>query len=114
MCEIDYGESCEVWRETRHTARKRHSCDCCGAAISVGEKYLQHYSVFEGDPTNEKMCGACADIREQFQKEHGAIMGGPGYFEELLADCIDDGPKSERKWTPMLEAIQARRATAAK
>ena len=108
MCEIDGGESCEVWRETMHTARKSRGCDCCSALIAKGDKYLKHFSVFEGDATSEVMCSACAKARVEFHKEHGALMGGPSFFQELLMDCIADGPKSERKWKPVLDEIRER------
>ena len=40
-------------------------------------------------------------------------MGGPGYFEDLLVDCINDGPESKRKWKPVLDKIRARKKDAA-
>jgi len=112
MCDIDDddGEHSSVWCETPRKARKSHTCDCCGGFVSPGEKYLVHFSVYDGSPTSEKICGLCDAARDAFAKLHGGMSGSPGYFTEMLHDCIAEGDEeSEKLWKPMLEEINGRR-----
>lgn len=115
MCEID-GDSLEhasVWSERERTARKRYRCSSCGGRIQVGERYLNHFSVIGGDPYQEKMCLPCRDARNEFSGAHSFGAVNPGGFPDLLRDCIAEGEKeSEERWTPMLEAMGARRELA--
>lgn len=96
MCEIwsdDY-DMCAVWSETRRRARKRHRCDSCAGAIMVGEQYLRHFSVHDGNVTDEKSCSACTAVRDVFLREHG-IIGVPSRFAFELQECV--GPRRYRE-----------------
>lgn len=112
MCVIDL-EPCEVWSEKERTARKAHSCSCCGSAIHPGQRYLDHFSVYDGSATLQKACLPCRDDRKEFADEHDGMICNPGYFMEMLGDCItDEEPESDAKWSPMLDRITSRRAMA--
>jgi hypothetical protein len=107
MCELEL-EPCEVWRETYRTARKEHRCSSCGGPIRGGEKYRDHFSIFEGHRTSQRACATCAADMDAFGKEHGT-WPIPSHLAETLQECIADGDEeSERVWKPMLEALRAR------
>lgn len=109
MCMIEL-EPCEVWVEKTLRARKDHQCSACQGHIGKGQSYSTHFSVFEGDATYEKICAACFVDRKEFGAAHGMLCT-PGSFENFLRDCIADGDEeSERKWKPMLERLEARKA----
>lgn len=109
MCEYDDGEYCQVWNEQQRKARKEHKCSCCGRIIRAGEKYLVHFSVYDGDATSNKMCSECERDRDTFAKAHHGFLLAPYYFPEALSGCIADGdPGSDKRWRPMLDAIEAR------
>jgi len=110
MCFVDL-EPCSVWQEDHvKKSRKEHRCQCCRGVIAKGSSYVRHFSVFEGDPTSEKMCGECEADRGIFSEAHDSQLCVPSYFPHLLADCIADGDEeSEKTWRPMLERIKARK-----
>lgn len=113
MCDIDDGDRASVWCETWRKARKQHRCDGCGAAILPGERYIVHFSKYEGEVSSAKLCAACDLIRTQFAEAHGHVTPFPGTLRETLDNCIDDGDEeSEQKWKPMLAEMDARRSTA--
>lgn len=70
----------ELYRSTKHTARKNHNCDECGKLISVGEKYEYVFGIWEGKANVHKTCSVCLDIRRVFFCD-GWIF--EGVFEEL-------------------------------
>lgn len=107
MCFVDL-EPCEVWEERHRKARKVHRCSCCGRAISPGERYLVHFSVFQGDPTSEKCCAACEADRQKFADAHGGTLCTPGWLPNMLRSCIGEDPDSEETWAPMLKSIRSR------
>ena len=110
MCVIDVDEYCEVWEESIVKARKPHRCSCCRAEIRPGEKYLKHWSIFQGDPQPGTLCLACNSDREIFAAAHQGVMAHPWGFDEMLCNCIADGDEeSEKQWKPMLERIRGRR-----
>lgn len=112
MCVVDL-EPCSVWRETPHKARKVHRCDCCETPIVVGEYYLSHFSIFEGDTVYQSMCFACWLAREQFADAHYGLKSNPGFFPEMLRECIDDS-ESSSLWRELLEQIRRRALVSAK
>lgn len=87
MCSIEL-EPCEVWEESEVRARKEHVCDACGVTILKGARYVRHFSVYDKEPTHEKCCAACEEIRERFRGEHDTI-GVPSWLAEGLHECID-------------------------
>ena len=109
MCHVDL-EPCEVWRETKRRARKPHVCDCCEGRIRVGEQYVSHFSVFEGEATTEKMCAKCEAMSVEFQNDHGQ-RGTPGSMRALLEECIDYGDEDSAKWKRHLANMNRRTAS---
>lgn len=113
MCDIDLDGQCDVWRETTRTARKQHKCSSCGGVISSGEKYIEHFDIFEGESNTERCCMACDADRQEFCAAHN-VMLGPNSWEHYLSECIYDGGHDEdgRKWGPMLKRQEERRKLA--
>lgn len=116
MCAIDL-EPCAVWREKLRTARRDYRCACCGGPIRAGERYLDHFSVFEGNATSERMCNACDRDADVFAAAHDGMRCTPNYLPTMLRECIDGvvGPLEgdDAQWAAMLEAMRARAAAPA-
>lgn len=115
MCFIDDDEGvCEVWSEREVTARKLYKCSCCSAPIEPGQRYLCHFSVYEGDPNQEKMCLTCRDARKVFSADpNHRLIPNPRSFDDFLEMCISEGDEdSQTKWQPMLDGIKQRRRAA--
>jgi hypothetical protein len=109
MCFVDL-EPCEIWNEKHRTARKEHSCSCCDRTIRIGEVYLVHFDVFEGQTTSEKCCAECESDRDIFANEHEGTLCSPGWLQNMIRDCIGEDPESKDVWLPMLERIKNRGA----
>lgn len=108
MCDIDL-EPCDVWREEMRKARKPHRCSCCGGAVVIGDRYISHFSKFDGSITSENLCLSCDRDRDMFAAAHEHMSPTPSHFPQMLADCIHEGdPESMTKWAPMLARIQER------
>lgn len=107
MCYIDY-EPCTVWNETHHKARKEHICSCCGRTIRIGEIYMTHFSVFEGDVTSQKCCAECEKDRQEFADAHEGTLCTPGSLVGDLKDCIYDGGDDTDPWKLMSDRIKNR------
>lgn len=92
MCEIQYDGWCDVWDEKDRTARKEHWCSCCNGLIWPGEKYVAHFSVYDGNANYEKCCSKCDIWRELFGSvpEHNGTPA-PSDFWSKLQDCIGEG-----------------------
>lgn len=100
MCEISYDDGpCTIWEEKHVRARKEHVCSCCHAIVWPGEKYTTHFSLFDGEATYEKCCSECDVWRQLFGSvpEHHGVPG-PGYFREVLGDCIGSGGEEDLVW----------------
>jgi hypothetical protein len=111
----DFGERCDVWEETWVKARKAHRCEGCLKTIHPGEKYVRHFSLYDGMVTSEKCCEKCMVAREEFAKEPGHLLPTPSTFTESLDECISDydsTPAEKRKWKAVLRNIERRRKTA--
>lgn len=52
------------WDPTKHTARKRHYCDSCGASISPGDRYIRQRWVDGGDAGAYKAHQRCENLME--------------------------------------------------
>ena len=79
MCdEID--ETCSVWRQTYHRARKPHSCLGCHETIQPGHRYCLTTFLFDGAWDSYKHCLRCATmidvLHERFRKmgEHWRVV----------------------------------------
>jgi hypothetical protein len=112
MCYIDL-DPCTVWRESERKARKAHRCSCCCRTIEVGEKYIVHFSIFEGDKLSNKCCYECNGDRMTFATAHEGNLPTPDFFPQMLAECISEGDDDEddpaARWQPMLDRIEASR-----
>lgn len=116
MCQIEPEGYCSVWQEhvVKH-ARKRHRCDGCHGFIQIGESYISHFSIFEGDANSEKACLPCEISREEFKKDH-RWTPSPSSMHEYLSQCIDDetarvyNPETDRHhWVPNETALKWQR-----
>lgn len=115
MCVIDDdGDRCELWSEFHRTARKQHKCDACRGVIAAGERYLVHYSRYDGEENDRaKMCGACEVVRDKFKDSPGHLIPAPSFLREILEECIADGDEeSEAMWKPAIAEMEQRRAAA--
>jgi hypothetical protein len=112
MCYIDL-DPCEVWSERTRKARKEHRCSSCCRTIAVGETYIVHFSIFEGDRLSNKCCMECDRDRDTFATAHEGNLPTPDFFPQMLADCISEGDDDEddpaTNWQPMLDRIEASR-----
>jgi len=54
--------SATVYRETEHTARKAHRCESCPALIMPGDRYVDHFSITDGDSCSVRFCLPCAAL----------------------------------------------------
>ncbi len=110
MCEIDLdGYRCELWNETERRARKQHKCDSCYRAIQPGERYVSHFSKFEGEVTTEKICADCNEDRKEFSSAHGEIYFSPGSWLEVVYDCMSEDEEDRERWQPMIDRVKVRR-----
>lgn len=110
MCDVGFDDDYQgAWSEREVTARKAHRCDSCDAAILAGERYLRHFSAYDGSVVSEKLCAACDKDRDLFGDAHDGYPI-PSYFQEMLQECIAEEPESAAKWGPMLAALKARGA----
>lgn len=107
MCDIEFDGACAVWEERTVRARKSHRCQCCGLPVEVGEFYLRHFSVYDGDASDEALCFTCWWVREEFEQEHGVGITPSGFFE-MLRDCVVNDGDHDNKWRPYLALIQKR------
>lgn len=90
MCEIDSDGYAQVWKQRLVAkSRKDHYCHGCGGTIPKGSSYIQHFSVFEGDPSHERMCLPCKTIMDAFTREHGTQVSPDSLFD-FLRDCLDE------------------------
>lgn len=112
MCEIGWDSDIEHWSKTRRTARKPHVCQGCKGPIAPGVAYIHESWKMDGAWWSEKCCIACDEAIVEFERAHdGAPV--PSYFAECLRGCLSDGDEeSERRWRPMLQALEARGAAA--
>lgn len=121
MCSIEFDNDCSVFREATRTSRLPRKCDVCATAIAVGDKYVSHFAVIDGDPCSEVMCTLCAVDRDVFCKAHHLAWCTPSSLPPLLDGCLDhvvggddDEPaqidEEDRAWLEMRKRIDARRA----
>ncbi len=109
-CDCDY-EPCQIYNETRYTARKEHRCTECGGRIPKGESYVRIESLYDGRWSTDKHCGDCRVTICSV----GEILGGKGCFcfalGNMRQDLVDlwDYCNSEvrEKLRPVLAAYNA-------
>ncbi len=106
MCFIDL-EPCKVFDEHHRKARKPHECSCCYGTIKAGDRYLVHFSVFDGSANANKMCAACEADRSEFAAAHDGMMCVPHDLQLHLRACIGEGDDDEQ-WKAMLKRIESR------
>lgn len=88
----------EILWSSEPTARKQHSCECCGRRIEPGEKYLRVRGVSEGDPYTWKECRHCRAFVRLYATEFAY-----DWHEGWTVDDI-------REWEPETpEAIEHKR-----
>lgn len=90
MCELSADGLCEVWRETPRMARRERKCNSCGGNIRRGEAYLDHFDLFEGEPTSASMCFACWLSRKELSEAHDGFISHPNNLSEDISHCADE------------------------
>ena len=114
MCYIDL-EPCDLWVENEVTARKPHKCSSCRGVIQPKAKYWTHFSKLDGNITTGRICAACHDDRAEFAAAHEAMLCDPGFFPQMLQDCIHDNEEEDdaqnEAWKAMLERMRERKGT---
>lgn len=108
MCYIEL-EPCSVWSEVERKARTPKRCTVCDGLVKPSERYVKHFSVFEGDPTFAVMCRDCKGDRQVFAEAHEGMRPTPADFLRLLDECIDEDSEDDSDgWKAMLVRIEAR------
>lgn len=110
MCDVDLnnGDSCSVWRNTWHKARKPRRCQACHTTIGAKERYMRHFDVFEGEVNVEYLCTVCGEAAEAFTTEHHGMSQSPAGIRHVLHECVQEDEKSQKRWQPVLDVIEAR------
>lgn len=62
MCDVDYGEEADLWRETHHTARVEHKCSECGLYIIPGARYQRVSCLYDGQTDVYRTHTECAAL----------------------------------------------------
>lgn len=107
MCDFDDGERCAVWSETQHTARKEHSCAACRRTIAIGDRYVKHRSMYDGNWWSEACCLPCDADRHEFARADGHMLSTPSSFWDYLENCVD-AFDHEDAWRPMFNRLRER------
>lgn len=108
MCVIDL-EVSDCWSEVERKARTPKKCACCYAQISPGDRYIKHFSKFDGHVWSSHLCKPCDADRAKFAAEHDHMLPNPESFYQMLADCVSEDEEDEdNRWAPMLAAMKAR------
>lgn len=86
-----------VHRETERVARKGHACVCCPAPITRGDRYVEHFSVSDGDPYSAKLCLPCRDLIHAIfdhmeDPDEGLDFADPAYEVRSLEDDEERRP----------------------
>jgi hypothetical protein len=81
-------EPCAVYEQTSRTARKQHTCDACGSAIAVGQRYAYVFLIWDGARYQYRRCPRCEAIHAHLRAKCSAECGGRWPDEEL--NCGED------------------------
>lgn len=108
MCELSFDGDLGFMAEEERTARKAHTCACCGSTISPGKRYTVLSYKYEGDVGSEKCCAPCNRVRHTFGKEHNGYPF-PSSLTEYMDECVVDREPGYRRWSAMLSRIRKRR-----
>ena len=103
MCMIDDGETCSVWSEREHKAKKQHKCGECSRQIEAGETYVAIFGVFEGDPFHGKICGHCAVLADWLGENCG------GYLVGMVVEDFTEHARDYRRMDLARLAVMARK-----
>lgn len=61
---VDIDDECTLLRRTTRTARKEHKCVECRCVITLGQRYEEDVTLFEGEFAVYKTCVICVRIRD--------------------------------------------------
>lgn len=104
MCSTDY-DPADIYNETDPKARKSHICSECGRTINKGEKYRNHFGIWEGRAETFKTCSHCLVAQNWLREECGGFLHGG--LEDEIYEHADDYRKMfiyrwkvgiQRKW----------------
>lgn len=91
----DYDGSPEFQSTAWPKARKPHKCMECGRVIAIGEQYERFAGKFDGALFSQKTCSECAEIRDAFNCDGGALCDGlwadmeSAVFPVMTTGCLD-------------------------
>ena len=91
----DYDGMNEFENVEHPKARKPHKCRECRRIIQRGEVYERFTGKFDGDLFCVKTCLQCAEIRDAFNCDGGAIIDGlwsemeDYVFPQMTTGCLD-------------------------
>lgn len=115
----DYGDDYpDVYREENRRARKSYTCSECGGAISPGEPYRSHHSLYKcyGGWQVSRTCSACLIGPAAFVERNCGSWLLEGLFEGLSASYSDGAISDEftrARVEVWLDQARARRREAA-
>jgi hypothetical protein len=106
----------------QHKARKAHRCCECHGAILPGEMYHHHHGVWDGEPSDYKVCMDCEALRDECDRDveydectpfggllELAVLQGE-YVPRLLARFVGIMRKRNAAIPPWMEALVAAKA----
>lgn len=77
MCNYDYGESPEFWRQRDVRSRKPRTCDECGRGVAPGEAHRYIATKFDGSFYDYRICPHCVVACALLVREcDGYLLGG--------------------------------------
>lgn len=110
VCDIDL-DRCSVFTMKTQRARKTYECQSCGITIAIGDTYARVFMIFEGDASEEKMCGPCHEAMVMFGSAPGHMLLAPSSFPEFLRSCVDEGD-ADSTWIALHDQLRRRQSTA--
>lgn len=89
-CFCDY-ESPSMYSASTPKAIKLHSCDECGRAIHIGERYEKVVAVWDGSFGTYRTCQRCLNLRAYVQAHVPCFCWAHG-------NIIEDAMETARHW----------------
>lgn len=86
-----------ILSESRPTARKEHTCDFCGHAIPVGEKYNLQVGVYDGFYTwkSHVVCEELAHLLDMYEDAYPDGVSSDGFMQTTYDAYTDIGKTDE-------------------
>jgi hypothetical protein len=94
MSEYGEGDYCPVHEFAWRKARKQHTCDACGEAITPGRTYHRTFLICDGTAFVTVRCERCQAIYDHL----AARIRGEGDLEQYCNETLDCGHEYEERW----------------